>query len=663
MADKTLQLTDEDFLTIVGEESRQAVGFDSDDELAANREKALDYFKGDVGKDLPVLPNRSKANSTDFADAVETVLPDLMEIFTGGDDVATFRPQGEDDVQRAAQETDYVNHVVFNENPGWLTLYSAIKDALMLKVGIIKVWGEEGEEVSEELFENQTAVAIQILENEHAGEIADLIGTEPDPDTGAPLFNFTLRTVQPTGACKVMAVPPEDFSVARDAVVISKATYCAMRSRPRAQELIADGYAPDAVAELAPFVGDSEAIQIARDSAGEHADGDMGVNTTFNLHQVEVVEHYVRVDADGDGQPELWCVVTNADATVLLKKEQVSRIPFSVSTPFIVAHRLFGQSLFDKVREVQLLKTTLLRLMLDSGFFAMNQRSEVALDRANQFTLGDLLNNIPGAPIRSKTGDAVRPVGGGALTFDIFGAMEFASTMAEQRTGIVRNAQGLNPDTLHDTAKGAMLLAGAAQKRVRMIARVFAETGIKDLFLLVHDVCRTTVKASNRVELRGEWTDIDPSQWGSRNDMTIAVGVGSGGREQELVALNLVMGAQEKLVALQGGADGPFVTGENIYNTAKRLAERSGLQSADLYFSDPKKAPPKPPKPDPEMERAKAELDLERYKIDQEHALKREQMMLEMELKREEIALNAQAKAITGMAATRQRVEIGGEPG
>src|SRR5205807_4251155 len=101
-------------------------------------------------------------------------------------------------------------------------------------------------------------------------------------------------------------------------------------------------------------------------------------------------------------------------------------------------------------------------------------------DRINESTIGDLLRNEPGVPIRSRTGDAIRPVTAGALGFDAFGALEYFSTVAESRTGIVRNAQGLNPDTLHDTAKGAIALMGNAQQRERLIARIYAETGNKD---------------------------------------------------------------------------------------------------------------------------------------------------------------------------------------
>lgn len=658
---KPSTLSEDDILSLVREEMQQAVGFDNDDDLAANREKSLEAFKGEL--DIPALPNRSKANDMALSEAVDTVMPDLLEIFTGGDDVATFRPQGQEDEQAASQETAYVNHVLFDENDGWRVLYAHIFDALLMKIGVTKVWGEEDEEVCEEQFAGQTAEAIAILEGQKAGEIVDLIAGEPDPLTGEALFDFTLRSVKPAGRCKVMEVAPEDFAFARDTVRIAQATYSAMRSRPRAQVLIADGYDPDKVADLTPYGTSDDAIEQARDQGGEHDDATASSTSLYNLHQVEIREHYIRVDADGDGYPELWRVVTNADATILLDMGRASRVPFAVSTPFLVAHRLIGMSLYDKLKEVQQIKTVLLRTLLDSGYFALNQRYEVAegTGRANANTLNDLLNNVPGAPVRSTDGQSVRALGGGRLDFDVAGALEFMSTVAEQRSGIVRNAQGLNPDTLHDTAKGAMALMGAAQKRVRMMARVFAETGIRDLYLLIHDVCRTTVKGSQKKRLRGDWVEVDPSQWAARNDMAIEVGVGSGGRDQELAALNMIGERQAQM--LQGGLSS-LVTPQNVYNTAKKLVEKAGLKGAELYFTDPSKAEPQQPQPDPELQKAMIQAQTDKYKIDEEMKLKRDQMAGEFALERERMTMDARTTLLTGAVNSLGRpVEMGGEPG
>jgi hypothetical protein len=125
---------DEELLKIVGEERKRSIGFGEGDngELQAARVKALAYAKGEMA-DIPSLPNRSAVVDTTVADAIETVLPDIMEVFVGGEDVATFIPQGEQDEDAAQSETDYVQYLVFEENPGFLVLYSALKDSLLTR--------------------------------------------------------------------------------------------------------------------------------------------------------------------------------------------------------------------------------------------------------------------------------------------------------------------------------------------------------------------------------------------------------------------------------------------------------------------------------------------------------------------------------------------------
>jgi hypothetical protein len=124
--------------------------------LAEERADAMDYYLGDMRKDMPAQDGRSRAVSTDVADTVEGLMPNLMEIFAGSDEVVRFEPVGPEDEAAAAQETDYVNHVFMQQNPGFMILYSFIKDALLSKVGIVKVWWEEREEESHETYYDLT---------------------------------------------------------------------------------------------------------------------------------------------------------------------------------------------------------------------------------------------------------------------------------------------------------------------------------------------------------------------------------------------------------------------------------------------------------------------------------------------------------------------------
>lgn len=626
-------MTDEELLAYVAAEKQQAVGFDNASDLTEQRERALEYAKG-VMTDVPSLPNRSKAVSTDVSDAIETLLPDLIEIFTGSDDVAVFVPQGEEDEEAAQQETDYINHIVFQENDGWMTLYTMFKDALQVKTGVVKFAWEDGEEV-EEKFERRSAVVVQ--KAQETGRVEDLEQAEPQEGDEEPLYNFCVYR-KDAGRIQVMAWPPEDFTVAADTVRLSNATYCAARSRPRAQDLIFQGIDPDIVAQLAPF-GIDEGMQQARDTVGEN---DLPTNGSDNmLRRVEVVEHFIRLN-DG-GKPKLMRVLTGNNESVVIEKDEIDAIPFAAITPYIVTHRFYGESVADRLMELQRIKTALTRSAMDAIYFALNQRVEVSEGDMSANTLPDLLRNEPGVPVRSKTGNAIRPIQAGGTGFDPFGALEYFETKVEQRTGIVRAAQGLTPDTLHETARGALALLTQAQKRVRLMARIFAETGVKDLFLGVHALVRKHADRKVVARLRNKWVDVDPTSWGARADMSIEIGVGASGKEAQAVMMQQLGEMLDRVIAMQGGPTGPVVNVENVYNYVRTSIEKMGFKAPEKYVSDPAEAPPPAePPPDPKLIEAQEMLQLKREEA--EASLRQRQEDAANDLRLQEAKINAQSE-------------------
>ncbi len=719
MADRTEpfivgEYTDEqaNLLRLVFEERRNSIGFELDPDLTDARVTALDYYKGDMSGDMPAPANRSKAISTDVSDAIETVLPDLMDIFTGGEDVATFQPTSPRDEDAAKQETDYLNHVIMVENEGFRLFYTLIKDALLIKTGVVKWWWEASEYEDEPYVgvpADQFAVFQQALREDGPLEVRGL-KQRTDDATGQPVVDFTL--CRHDGRARVAAFPPNDFSVARDTVDLKSTTYCAARSRPRAQELIAQGYPRDKVDRLPMYGAPSwkDQAELARDTAGEQSN--MTAGTSGDLRIVEIVEHNLRFVND-DGEPEIWRLVTGDEESLLLLCEKVDRIQFSAITPYPVAHRFYGRSLADLLLEIQRIKTALTRMLLDSGYFALNQRNYVDMTKTNEFTITDLLRNEPGAPIRGAGEGAVTPLQSAGLSFEPTEVMEFFSTVAEGRTGIVRNAQGLNPDTLHATATGALALMSNSQKRVRMIARIFAETGFKDLFLGVHALIRTHPQQPKEVRLNGQWAQIDPTLWGERNDMTIEIGIGSGGQQHEMQAFTTALPVMQSIIQMQGGLQGPLITMQNAYAFLKRGFQRGlGIKGVDAVLTDPSttqqpEGAQQPPPPDPKMVEAQGKLQLaqqeqqsdqqmqgqrlqmeqstaqqkaqtdlqiaqaklaqdaqiEKYKADQNLQLQREQMAMEAQLRREEMNLNYRAKVIGAPTQWGDMDQIGRQPG
>lgn len=644
-------LSDQELLSILHAEKANSVGFENSSELVDKRETALKYYKGDMW-DLPNLQNRSQATSSEIADAVETVMPDLMEIFTGGEDVATFIASGQEDETGAKQETEYVNYLAFRKLPGWRLLYTAFKDALLTDTGLIETWWEDKEETDETRYEGVTAAQLQMLAM--SGITPTEIEELPPSIDGMPLFNVTVSQTRNMGCVRAANVDPMNLSVAADTVNIQEATYCVVRSFPRAQDLIEQGFDPDLVDRLPDHYNRGEEnIELARDLAAEN--DAVGGGQNKRMRQVEVHKHWLRTDFDSSGKRQLYRIQTDADCRIILDKRPVERIGLAAGTPFIQAHRFYGMSLAEKLVEIQRIKTALLRLMLDSGYFAMNQRLEVSEDGSSMTTIDDILRNEPGHPIRSRTGQAVRAISSGALSFNVQEALEYASIMGEARSGVVRNAQGLNPDTLHDTARGAQALMTMAQKRIRMIARVFAETLVKDFFLNLHSLARTHSTHAEKVRLSGEWVDIDPSNFGSRADMQIEVGVGSGGKEAELANMRLLLEFQKQIIQIQGGPGG-LVSADNIYNLLKRFAERSGFKSADLFFTNPAQAQPQqgePQGPNPDQVKMQADMDGAKAKFEADNALAQAKMQADMQMQ--------QMKLQAELEQARQKAELEGQ--
>jgi len=155
--------------------------------LSDDRAKALDYYMGDMSVDMPAIPGRSSAVSSDVADTVDSLMPALMDIFASGDEVVQFNPVGPEDVEAAAQETDYINHVFMQQNPGFMVLFSFIKDALLSKVGVVKVWWEECDEDVKETYYDLTDEQLALILASDEAEILehtvkDRPGEPPDED-------------------------------------------------------------------------------------------------------------------------------------------------------------------------------------------------------------------------------------------------------------------------------------------------------------------------------------------------------------------------------------------------------------------------------------------------------------------------------------------------
>jgi hypothetical protein len=189
----------------------------------------------------------------------------------------------------------------------------------------------------------------------------------------------------------------------------------------------------------------------------------------------------------------------------------------------------------------------------------------------------------------------------------------------EWRTGVSHVSQGLDANALQNqSATAAAQIYSAAQARMKLIARIFAETGVRDLFSLLHGVIRRNGSQAQTIRLRNKWVPVDPRDWKKRDDMTINVGLGSGGRAQQVQELTVLINAQKD--ALAGGLTN-IVTPANLYNASQELARAIGRKDGEQFFTDPATQPAPQSPPDPKLIQIQNQKELAQQKAqaDQQH--------------------------------------------
>jgi hypothetical protein len=349
-----------------------------------------------------------------------------------------------------------------------------------------------------------------------------------------------------------------------------------------------------------------------------------GVNSAARL--VCITEHYIRMDYEGNGRACLYQVISGGDQGEILRKdgkdcvEPFDAIPFAATTPVPMTHRFFGRSIADLVMPLQREKTALKRGALDNLYLHNNPRVEVAESNAGPNTLDDLLVSRPGGVVRTKTAGGLNWQVVPDITSSVYPMLQYLDAELETRTGVGKQTQGIDANALQNQSATAVAqVFNASQMRMKLIARIMAE-GVRDIFALLHGTIRKHGQQSETVRLRNAWINVDPRNWKTRNDMTINVGLGSGGKAQQFAQAMALANIQEKLVA---GGKANLVGDAQLYNTAAEITRIMGHKNPDKFFNDPgainpqtgqllhPPAPPPSPPPDPKLLQiqAKAQTD------------------------------------------------------
>ncbi len=673
MAKKNKETSNIELQSLLSNQIQNALGY-LGGQLSDSRTKSLEYYLGDkLGTEID---GRSQVVSTDVADTIESLLPNLLRVFTASDKVVHCEPMTAEDVPMAAQATAYLNHVFYKENDGFQLLYNFFKDALIEKNGFLKIYWDDSEKVDYETYENLSIVekeALQdtkdeietveeeVFEDESAKEKFEEVLKQYEmqgvdiSQVQVPnfnLYNCKIKRIKKTGRVKIESIPPEEFLIDRSAKSIEDADFVSHKVLMTRSDLVAMGYPQDEVDELPKsdldIYNDEETVRLA-----DVDDYRISSSTDTSTEKVLVYESYVKYDYDEDGIAELRKIVSaGADGHHILSNMPCDSVPFVTITPIPMPHRFYGRSISELVEDVQLMKSTVMRQLLDNMYLTNNNRVAVMDGMVN---MDDLLTTRPGGIVRTKQppNQVMQPLQAQPISQQAFPLLNYLDSVREGRTGVSKEAQGLSPDTLNaKTATGVNALMQQTQMRSELIARVFAETGVKDLFRRIFEL---TVKYQNKeriVELNNKFVPVSPTEWKNRYNISINVGLGAGSKDQQIVMLNNILQKQLQAFQLQGNKEYPMVTLKNIYNSLAKIIEEAGLKNVENYFVNPDEgkqliqpSPPPPPTPIEKIEftriaseekRKVAELELEARKLKAETAesiLGFETKIKEMELK------------------------------
>ena len=626
-------------------------------QLGDEREAAMrEYFRLPYGNEED---GWSQIVASDVSDSVEWILPALLKTFTATDKAVSFEPNTEKDVAGADQATDACNYVFYKQNNGFLVLYTALKDMLTIKNCAVMWRKEETETVSSVPFKgaSEEMLAMMLQESEDS-EIESatpepMIGQDGQPqldEMGQPVtvYSGRMKKTEKRSIVKVEAFSPEDLLVDREwtSPLLADCPYVARLIRVTLSDLKLMGYDVEASDLRASDHGDlvNRLTRVNQQESTKTSDFGENQSNDDSMAIGWLRMEYVLADFDGDGVAERLCVYRLEEK--ILKQEVVSHVPIATSSPILNPHRWDGMSIADAVSDLQKLHTELLRQTLNNLYLTNNPRTKVLTD-ANWSPLAnidDLLDSRPGGVIRQRDVNAVTehvtPFAAGAS----MPMLEYVQSMRENRTGVSRTSQGLNPDSMNNTATGRAMDMSAAMQRVELIARIIAETLVKPIFQGILKVLTDGDMQKMCFRLRDEFVEYDPNEWRDQYDMTINVGLGTGDVQQKAAQLMMIAQMQEKGLAIG------LSTPAHLYHTGAKIIENAGFKDVQNFLQDPSKQPPQPKEPPIEMqiEQMRIQADGQKNQAAAQSDIQKFQAETQMTREIEQVKADAKLREIQG---------------
>lgn len=581
------KLSEEQLGSIIAQQIELARSHDKA-ERATSREKALDYFFGNMDEYVPPEANRSRVVSRDVADTISRMLPGIMRVFMASDRMAIAEPTGVEDVEFAKQATDGLNFVFWKDNDGDEIIYSVTWDALLTSNAIVKTYYDDTPVYTTSFHSGLTEDQVALLVADDGTEVlASSMREEmvPDPMTGQPMpvqfYNLKIKHKKAEGTFVVDAIPPEEFLIDANATKTEEAAFTDHWQRKTRSDLVAMGYDKDDVWAIPEATRDTPEDQARR----QYGDRE---STDASMQIVDYHECFIRVDVDGDGEAELVRACYGGASTGKLLDWEVweDEHPFDDIKCEPVPHRWLARSVADETVDVQDVKTVLLRQLLNNIYWANNPQRFVKgkIHNPDQLDNPTFGGSILGDPNSSVENLEVPMVADAALQ-----GMATMDEVLQRRTGVSKSTMALDPEALQNqTAEAVREGKDAGYAQVEQVARNMA-TGWRKVFRKLMRLMIKHQDYARKVMYNGKEVVIDPRYWNADMNVTINVGLGTGSRDRDLQMMGQVMQSQLMLADRflgVGAMEDAIDMLPKIVATMTKMGESAGIRNPEEFYPE-----------------------------------------------------------------------------
>lgn len=605
-------------------------------QVGSERAESTEYYLGNEPEGTSTL--QSEYVSTDVRESILFMLPSIMRTFFGTKKIVEFVPKGPEDIQLAEQQTDYINYLIREKNPGFQVLYDVFKDALVRKTGFVKVFWDDSVTATTHEYSNIDPQSYQALILDKNVEVIEESATQEtittfDPISGEEVtqeipvsYDLTIRRLKPKDQVCIESVPPEEILISRHARSIETASYVAHRMIKSVSELVAMGYDLEEIEQYAGYGGSSLDPESYEEEQARNPFDNMVYPDRNDAGGKDVyyVEHYLYYDFDGDGIDERIRVCTAGDGLHVLNVEPWDELPICMFCPDPEPHTAIGSCPADYLKPIQAAKSQIMRDTLDSLGHSIFPRMGIVEGQVN---VDDVLNTDIGQPIRMRAPGMVQPFAVPFVGKEAFPVLGYLDESKENRTGVSKASAGLNAEALQSTTSAAVTATmSGAQGRVELICRHFAEGGLKAMFKTVNNLVIKHQNAQDVFRLNGKFIPVDPRYWDSDKDMVVNVAISKSSDQEKYQVLTGLAAKQEQIMQTLGPQN-PLVSMQQYANTLTRMIELAGFQDAQSFINT--EVPPmppmpqEPPQPDPaallaQAEAQKAQVQAQKAIIDAE---------------------------------------------